>query len=110
MVIAQSVKYTTVIHAIRTELRRGSQLGSHEEDNQAHQVPERDAMNGIPAADDVFEVHFKRRGNCELQMTRNHVVQDDDSKRLSEDSRTEVHISHKYEQYREKFIFMLSEF
>lgn len=77
-------------HPYRT--RRGSKLGTYKEDKQDHHIPEEENTRKIKIANVVSAVQYKPTENQKSQMTRYQVVQNDDSKRLSEDLHTEMHV------------------
>lgn len=77
------------------------------------QVPpnsKEDGKSGSLIADDVTALHYKPPENRESQMTRHQVAKNDDLKKLSEDSRMDVQVSEKYEQYRDEVLSILSDF
>lgn len=79
----------TVIHAIHSESRKGSRSqggeaapsGSRRGRNQLNSTRER-----------CFPVHYKPTKNQESQMTRYHIVENDDLKLLMKHSRTKVQV------------------
>lgn len=81
-----------------------------EEDNQINPISDQNTTSGFSIAEDVAVVHYKPAEDRESQMTRHHVIQSDDSKRLSEDFGTVVQKSEKYAQCREEFLSMSSNF
>lgn len=95
MPTSQTADTSSVIHAVHIKPWRGFWLGISEEDNQVYPIPGEDVTSGVSIAVNVSAVHYKSTKNKESQMTRYHVVESNDSKRLSEDSRMEVHESDK---------------
>lgn len=77
-VIAETEAAPTVIYAICTKPLSGSRLGTFENHKQGHSIYEENATSGISFADDVATVHYKLKKG-ELQMTRNQVVQNDET-------------------------------
>lgn len=92
MIFARTSGYWTVIHVICSKPRRGFQLGNLEERNEVLRISEENATSEISIADDVPAVHYKSKRNRKQQLTRHHVVENDDSKGLSKDWCTDVHI------------------
>lgn len=95
MLIAETVESPTEIHATYTEPRRGSQWRKPKEDNQVHQFFWENATSVVSIADVIAAVHNMPTKNQKPQITRHHVVEDGDSKRLSEDWPVEVQIPKK---------------
>lgn len=109
-VIAHTTKSPTAIHDICKKNPRGYPLGTPEEHERVHQIPDEVATRGTAIQSDKAAVHCKPTENLEPHMSRHQVVRNYDSKRLSEDWCMEVQVSEKYTQYQERFISMLFNF
>lgn len=74
MVILQTIKQPTVIHAIGSEPRWGSRLSTTDKHAQFHEIPEETVASGIAVVGEISAVQYELTKNRESQMARHQVV------------------------------------
>lgn len=107
MVISHTAETPMVIRSNYCEPQKGSRSRTPEKDNRVHLFLKENLISRTSIADDLGTVYYKHSENQESKMTRHHVVQIDESKRLSDNWRTKMQVWEKYAKYHKEFFSML---